>query len=629
MKQIKQYMIKEEIGRGGMSTVYRAYVEDTEKEVALKLMRESLIGDEQAQTRFIQEVQTVIGLGHPAIAPILDYGLVDGRLYLVMDYMAGGSVRQLLKTGPLSLAASMAILQQVALALDAAHAQNIIHRDVKPHNILLDEAGRAYLSDFGIARSMDTDGPGKTITLIGTPEYVAPEQVVEGQLTNKTDIYQLGVSLFQMLTGQLPFSGSSYQIMSHHLNDPLPSAEALTPQLPVGCDAVLRRATAKIATERYASAGDLAEAFATLLEPITGTQAFILPLPTQGNTLPLPASLFPEREQVLASAHTSPAFSQAAKNNKRSPLMRRAMALAVGGALLGGIFMFSVGGPPPPPPPVEDITQLVVEQDKEPSTDLGLASDNADVPLVLETVPNNPPAINPAPRNDRPGPRERGLNLDRVAVNNTQAAISEEVELVSNTAVAENTVENEAPNTAVAQEAQPVVVPILNDAELMAAIAGINDTLQSTDDEPTTAVAEDTPAAPANEQTDNNAQAPAPPTEDEQDTGDDNAQPPVPPTEGDQGDSNGNNNDQGTGNNGGQANNGGNNDGQGNGNGGQANNRANNGGNNGDQNNGDGNRGGQDNGNDNNGGGGGQNDGNDGGNGGDGNGGGGRQGRGG
>ena len=418
MKQIKQYIIKEEIGRGGMSMVYRASVRNTNKAVALKVMRENLVGNEQAHTRFVQEVQTVIALAHPAITPILEYGLENDRLYIVMDYMAGGSVRQLLEDGPLPLERCIAILQQVALALDAAHEQSIIHRDVKPHNILLDEAGQAYLSDFGIARSMDGEGPGKTITLIGTPEYVAPEQVVEGELSTKTDIYQLGVSLFQMLTGELPFSGSSYQIMSQHLNEPLPSAEVLNLALPVGCDAVLRRATAKNPADRYPSAGALAEALATVTERMTATNLLALPLASPVIQPLVAGPDVPDHKETSEAAlHAVVA--------KRPSMMRRALTLTTGGALAGSLLLFSMGffpalfGPPPPPPVPEtgQATQLIPASD---DLDPGQTAPAAEpVPgRQLATVPDDDQA-NSTISNDTPLPQARpGIDAQRVTRNN-------------------------------------------------------------------------------------------------------------------------------------------------------------------------------------------------------------------
>ncbi len=274
IQTIEHYNILEEIGHGGMSTVFRAKNTHSGQEVAIKLMRDKFANNSSARERFIQEAQMVISLNHPAIVPVYDYGEVNGRLYIVMQYMAGGSVRDKLQDGPLSFDHVLTILGSITSALVAAHDNNIIHRDVKPHNILLDKEGNAYLSDFGVARLLDEEGLEQTMTLVGTPEFIAPEQAVEGGLTPQTDIYQLGITTFFLLTGQMPFSGSSLQVMQKHLHDPLPSAEALNPYLTLGVDRVLQTATAKNPEARFISAGDFYQALAQLTDQSTRTEIF-------------------------------------------------------------------------------------------------------------------------------------------------------------------------------------------------------------------------------------------------------------------------------------------------------------------------------------------------------------------
>lgn len=274
LTQIEHYNLLEEIGHGGMSTVFRAENTHNGQEVAIKLMRDKFAHNSNARERFIQEAQMVISLNHPAIVPVYDYGEVNGRLYIVMQYMAGGSVRDKLQDGPLPFADALTILGPITSALVAAHDNNIIHRDVKPHNILLDAEGNAYLSDFGVARLLDEESLEQTMTLVGTPEFIAPEQAVEGGLTPQTDIYQLGITTFFLLTGQMPFSGSSLQVMQKHLHDPLPSAEALNPYLTLGVDRVLQTATAKNPEARFISAGDFYQALTQLTNQSTRTAIF-------------------------------------------------------------------------------------------------------------------------------------------------------------------------------------------------------------------------------------------------------------------------------------------------------------------------------------------------------------------
>ncbi len=274
MKQIENYNILEEIGQGGMSTVFRAQNRQTGQEVAIKVMRDKFSDNSNARERFVQEAQMVLALNHPAIVPVYDYGEVDGRLYIVMQYMAGGSVRELLRAGSLSFEQTLSILAPIVSALDIAHENSIIHRDVKPHNILLDEAGNAYLSDFGIARLLDGESLEQTMTFVGTPEFIAPEQAIEGGLTAQTDIYQLGICTFFLLTGEMPFTGSSLQLIHKHLHNPLPSAEALNHNLPMGCDKVLQVATAKNPQDRFKTADDLFAALSLLSNESTQTEIF-------------------------------------------------------------------------------------------------------------------------------------------------------------------------------------------------------------------------------------------------------------------------------------------------------------------------------------------------------------------
>ena len=312
MKTIGQYQVQEEIGQGGTATVYRAL--DPNNEVAIKLMRHHLTDDVQTQERFAQEAKFVTTLQHPTIVPILGFGEIDGRLYIVMPYMEGGSLRERLEVGPLSLIESIHILDRIASALDATHAHNIIHRDIKPHNILLDADGQVYLSDFGVARLLSPDEPSQTVTLVGTPEFVAPEQATVGHLTPQTDIYQLGVTLFQMLTGKQPFSGSSFQVISQHLKMPVPSVETLNPTLPPGCDAILQRAMAKEPANRYPSARALVQDLKALCISTTSTQLLTRPF------IPDEIALrFPSDQPVTTTQPHS---------------MRRSFALAIASLLL-------------------------------------------------------------------------------------------------------------------------------------------------------------------------------------------------------------------------------------------------------------------------------------------------------
>lgn len=267
METIDRYELKLKLGVGGTSTVYLAYDHTTNRDVAVKLLRDN--GDDAVRMRFRREIEMLQALDHPNIVPILDAGETENSVYLVMPYMAGGSLRQKMGQRPLPFSQTITIIQRIAEALDYAHERNIIHRDIKPHNILLNEQGAVCLSDFGVARIIDSDNPAQTVTMIGTPEYMAPEQVLEGGLSAQTDIYQLGVLLFEMMTGQRPFTGTTHSIMTQHLQEVVPSAEALNDRLPLGVDGIVRRAMAKRPLDRYNTAKQLVQALVALSAPQT------------------------------------------------------------------------------------------------------------------------------------------------------------------------------------------------------------------------------------------------------------------------------------------------------------------------------------------------------------------------
>ncbi len=253
--------IVEELARGGMSTIYLAEQLSLHREVALKVMSPQLLGDPTFMTRFTREVETTARLQHPHIIPIYDYGQQDGLPYIVMAYVGGGSLDQLLLRGPLSLDTAARLAYQIAQALDFAHEQGVIHRDIKPANVLLDSQQNAILSDFGIAKVVaDTQEITKD-ALVGTPSYLAPELIAEKQaITPSADVYGLGVTIFQMLTATLPFPGKTpVQLMWAHVNEPAPLITSYRGDLPPAIDGVIQKALAKTPQARYRTAGELAQ----------------------------------------------------------------------------------------------------------------------------------------------------------------------------------------------------------------------------------------------------------------------------------------------------------------------------------------------------------------------------------
>src|SRR5262245_50656869 len=254
------YQIEEVIGRGGMGVVYRAHDLRLRRTVALKLVAPELALDERFRERFARETELAMSLEHPNVVPMYDAGDVDGRLYLAMRLVGATDLRKLLRAeGALEPARALAICRQVASALDAAHAKALVHRDVKPSNVLLDESEHVYLADFGLTRRLDEPGPPATDGhSLGTPAYLAPEQIDAGQVDGRADIYALGCVLFECLAGVPPFArGSRLETAWAHLEEEPPSAHALVPELPEAIDSVVRTALAKEPEQRYSSCGAL------------------------------------------------------------------------------------------------------------------------------------------------------------------------------------------------------------------------------------------------------------------------------------------------------------------------------------------------------------------------------------
>ena len=282
------YILEELLGRGGMGEVYRAsHARLPNRRAAVKILPAALIHNPDFLRRFDQEANSVAALDHPNILPLWDYGDQDGLPYLAMPLVVGGSLRELLAArGTLPPERAEPFLRQIAAALDHAHGRGIIHRDVKPANILLRDDGSPLLADFGIAKALEeTEGLTRTGVGVGTPEYMAPEQL-EGRAEERSDLYALGVMLYEMLTGRVPFSGPTpYAVALRHIREPLPSPFLSNPGLPRGIGPVLDRALAKEPAARYASGADFVAAFrAALAAP--GAQPTIVDPPESRPTIP-------------------------------------------------------------------------------------------------------------------------------------------------------------------------------------------------------------------------------------------------------------------------------------------------------------------------------------------------------
>ena len=266
---IRGYELREQIGVGAFGVIYRARQPVVDREVAIKIILPEHASHPDFIRRFEVEAQLVAQLEHLHIVPLYDYWRDPQGAYLVMRLMKGGTLEQKLQHGPVSLPQTDRWLEQIGSALAAAHRQGVIHRDLKPANILLDEEGNAYLSDFGIAKSVGVQAHATaTGAIIGTPAYLSPEQVQGHANTPQTDIYSLGVMLFEMLTGQHPFRGSSSgELLVKHLTVPLPPLQQVRPDLPAELDRVIQCATAKDPAARYADVTALVADFRRALAP--------------------------------------------------------------------------------------------------------------------------------------------------------------------------------------------------------------------------------------------------------------------------------------------------------------------------------------------------------------------------
>jgi WD40 repeat protein/transcriptional regulator with XRE-family HTH domain len=254
-RAIRGYALAEKIGAGGMGAVYRAVQPLVEREVAIKIILPALANHSDFIRRFEAEAQLVARLEHPHIVPLYDYWREPGVAYLVMRLLRGGSVQGLLESGPLSIETVTHLLEQICAALHSAHRIGIIHRDLKPGNVLLDEDNNAYLADFGIAKNLgnpDLENATEIDALVGSPQYMSPEQIRSLNIRPQTDIYCLGVMLYEMLSGVLPFTGPTpFDLLQQHVNAPLPSLAAHRSGLPAALDMVISRAAAKNPDERY------------------------------------------------------------------------------------------------------------------------------------------------------------------------------------------------------------------------------------------------------------------------------------------------------------------------------------------------------------------------------------------
>jgi serine/threonine protein kinase len=406
-QMLGQYRIVEPLGQGGMATVFKALQPSLERQVAVKVLPPYYAHEPGFAQRFTREARAVAQLEHPHILPVYDFGQQGDYSYIVLKYVPAGTLKDRIDAGPLSLAQAVDIVCQIAEALDYAHDRGIIHRDVKPSNVLMDQGRWCLLTDFGLARMVEgstqltASGVG-----VGTPDYMAPEQGQGRTVDRRADIYSLGVVLFEMLTGQVPYDAETpMAVVLKHITEPLPMPRSLDPTIPESVESAILTALAKHPDDRYPTAGDMAAALRDALRATAEgvpAQADVwtetAPMPPQ-ETLeleeaapPLPAAPILEGAEGLASpaAETSVAKASVAEAPRSVPWWAFALGalslLAIVGVILmaTGVLRLSPPGTPGAGAPETGITDLAPGTRGQPIPPGSIIADNADPAFAIE-----------------------------------------------------------------------------------------------------------------------------------------------------------------------------------------------------------------------------------------------------
>ncbi len=323
-----RYELRTKLGAGGMAEVWEAFDQSLHRTVAVKVVLENMSADEEFRQRFQREARVVAGLRHRSILAVFDFGEDQGRPYLVMPLMTAGHLRDRMQ-GVVSPEMAVVWLREIAEGLDHANARGIVHRDVKPSNVLVDADGHLTLADFGLARDLKTGSGALTAPglVMGTANYIAPEQALGQDLDGRCDQYALGVIAFEMLTGKLPFSApTSLLMLNKHISEAPPKATKVNPQLPPAVDDVMRKVLAKTAPERYPSCVAFVDALEKAILPMTEAMA-VAGLPLRGSG---------EVPRPRASASDAPARDRRPSGPVRPPAARPASGSAPSSSPAGG-----------------------------------------------------------------------------------------------------------------------------------------------------------------------------------------------------------------------------------------------------------------------------------------------------
>jgi len=391
--KIGRYEIKSELGRGGMATVYRGYDPLFEREVAVKVLPSELLhSDPQFKLRFEREAKIIASLEHPSIVPVYDVGEDNGQPYFVMRYMNGGSLSERIKAKILTIDEAVKILAQLAPGMDEAHTKGIIHRDLKPSNILFDGKGVPYISDFGIAKlSQAQSGNVTGSAIIGTPAYMAPEQAQGTGVDGRTDIYAVGIILFEMLTGRQPYEADTPMAVAFkHITDPVPQILLSNPNLPEDVEPIIQTAMAKNKDDRFATAGDLVDSLRAVAagQKLTAEQLTVRGAVSAGKgALPTVVKGVPSKT-VKSDAKIPDAPAKKGFN-----IWFVVIPVVLLGMLGGGYALFSGINPP------VETEAPVATSSSAPATDIPevtpLATETTSASVIAETATTAPPTETP------------------------------------------------------------------------------------------------------------------------------------------------------------------------------------------------------------------------------------------
>ncbi len=347
-----RYKILELIGGGGMSNVYLAHDMILNRDVAIKVLRYDFTNEDELHRRFQREALSVTSLTHPNIVSIYDVG-DDGDLhYIVMEYVQGKTLKQYIQEfAPISPARCVHIMKELTSAIANAHENHIIHRDIKPQNILMDAEGNVKITDFGIAMTLSATSFTQTNSVLGTVHYLSPEQARGGTATNKSDIYALGIVLYELLTGELPFSGeSAVSIALKHLQTETPSVRAFDATIPQSLENVVLKATAKDASHRYATVEEMQEDLETVLTPTRVNEPkFMAPIDNDiTKAIPIIKEQFIRKDEDLTKTRAMEPITQTIPVAKKpvektkpvKPKSKKKWPIIVGGLLLTVVVIF-------------------------------------------------------------------------------------------------------------------------------------------------------------------------------------------------------------------------------------------------------------------------------------------------